>query len=373
MFYIEMLCMAASVCAAAAPRSEIVVSNPSAVDRIDEMVEADASLFPDTAFAIVDSDGNEVPYQITGDRKLIFQASVKADTSACYRIVCRTPAVADTVCYGRVFPERLDDLAWENDRSAYRAYGPALQRTGERAFGYDVWTKSVGAPILEHRYHNHIVNGISFHADHGNGMDVYAVGPTLGGGTSALCTASDSIVYPYCWESVEILDNGPLRFKARLVYPPADVNGTAVVETRVITLDKGSWLNKTEVSYSNMPSDVHPIAGIVIHSSNPSGYTIMPQCNALSYVDLTQNPDGDNGQIYIGIVAPDTDMRYMAMPAGQTGEAIGHAVAEFKAPAFTYYWGSGWSKGGMPSVEHWNRVLAEFSDNLAKPLEVEVR
>ena len=30
-------------------------------------------------------------------------------------------AKADTICYGRIFPERKDDLAWENDRAAYRA------------------------------------------------------------------------------------------------------------------------------------------------------------------------------------------------------------------------------------------------------------
>ena len=48
----------------------------------------------------------------------------------------------DVVACGRQYPERLDDVAWENDRAAYRAYGPALQEKGARAFGYDIWTKS---------------------------------------------------------------------------------------------------------------------------------------------------------------------------------------------------------------------------------------
>ena len=52
---------------------------------------------------------------------------------------------------------------------------------------------------------------ISYHIDHGNGMDCYAVGPTLGGGTAALMPDS-AIVYPYCYKDYEILDNGPLRF-----------------------------------------------------------------------------------------------------------------------------------------------------------------
>ena len=26
---------------------------------------------------------------------------------------------------GRLYPERLDDMTWENDRGIYRVYGPA--------------------------------------------------------------------------------------------------------------------------------------------------------------------------------------------------------------------------------------------------------
>ena len=54
------------------------------------------------------------------------------------------------------------------------------------AFGYDIWTKCVPHKVLDRRYYDDKVNKISFHVDHGEGMDVYAVGPTLGGGTAAL-------------------------------------------------------------------------------------------------------------------------------------------------------------------------------------------
>ena len=60
---------------------------------------------------------------------------------------------------------------------------------------------------------------VSYHIDHGNGLDYYKVGPTLGAGTSALL-ANDSIVYPYCYKDYQILDNGPLRFTVKLVYNP---------------------------------------------------------------------------------------------------------------------------------------------------------
>ena len=102
---------------------------------------------------------------------------------------------------------------------------------------------------------------ISYHIDHGNGMDCYAVGPTLGGGTAALMPDS-AIVYPYCYKDYEILDNGPLRFTVKLVFNPLVVkNDSNVVETRIIQLDKGSQLNKTTVSYEYL-TQATPVAAV---------------------------------------------------------------------------------------------------------------
>ena len=89
---------------------------------------------------------------------LIFPASVKGDASAVYTIAEGTPQPVDVVACGRQYPERLDDVAWENDRAAYRAYGPALQEKGERAFGYDIWTKyNTTEPVVEARYAGEIM------------------------------------------------------------------------------------------------------------------------------------------------------------------------------------------------------------------------
>lgn len=49
--------------------------------------------------------------------------------------------------------------------------------------------------------------------------------------------AGDTIVYPYCYATQEILDNGPLRFTVKLVYNPLVVKGdSTIIETRIITL-----------------------------------------------------------------------------------------------------------------------------------------
>ena len=117
-----------------------------------------------------------------------------------------------------MYPERVDDIAWENDRAAYRCYGPALQKSGERAFGNDVWLKNTPELVVEQRYFvedttkpiiaelkkkdpakaKALEMKTSYHYDHGNGLDCYKVGPTLGCGAPAILEGDD-LVYPYCY------------------------------------------------------------------------------------------------------------------------------------------------------------------------------
>lgn len=365
---------------ACSQKHSVIVENATGVDAEDEMAEvpvADllAAVGPD--FIISDADGAEVPYQITYDSLVVFPVSVPAQSSVEYTVAKGTPQSVDTLVWGRQFPERKDDMAWENDRSAYRAYGPALEASGERAFGYDIWTKSVPTPVLEQRFADDIERGISFHVDHGNGMDVYAVGPTLGGGTAALLDSVGNIVFPYCYDSYEILDNGPLRFTVRLTYKPLTVDGdTAVVESRLISLDRGSWLNRTAVSYDGLSAGCRIAPGIVVHSQNPDGYLSDPGKYYMAYADLTENADNGNGTIFVGVVAPEcAEFKYQAL-ADPAGDAVGHILAlsdYIPGDKYTYWWGSGWSKGGVPDMDAWQRILAAKAAFISAPLKATVK
>lgn len=379
--------------ATASAGTKIEVTNSSSFLRESEMIEIPAVDIPELSegckFRIVNADGIEQPYQLTHDGLLLLEVTADAGEKVEYEIWEGQPGDFAPVCYGRQFRERKDDLAWENDRSAYRAYGPALQRSGEKAFGYDIWSKSVPYPVLEQRFHDDIVRKISFHDDHGNGMDGYAVGPTLGGGTAALLDKKGNIIYPYCYESYEILDNGPLRFSFRLVYPVVEIDGENVKEIRTISLDKGSWLNKTTVDYEGLQREANVFQGIVVHSSNPNGFKVSPENQFVAYEDFTDAPDKGNGQVYVGIVSPDSDF-FSFVPRGKekqqvpgikdsidstSGDGIeGHvgAVAKTKpgSSALVYYWGSGWSKGGVSDYSDWQRYLSDFSKRLKEPLKI---
>ncbi len=367
------------VCASCSGSHTITVENQTELNRCDEIVEVDINALTGVtsgAFVILDQSGEEIPYQLTHDTKLIFPVSVKANDKVTFTIGKGKPALTDTFVCGRMVPERLDDMAWENDLCAYRAYGPALQKTGERAFGYDIWTKSVHEPVVDQRYYDHIKRNISFHEDHGKGMDVYAVGPTLGGGTAALLDSLDNIVYPYCYQDFEILDNGPLRFTVRLTYGNSSVdNDSTVTETRVISLDKGDFLNRTTVRYDGLSSGKKLAPGIVIHRQNPDAYILHEDKGYMAYADLTQDAEAGNGTIFIGIVSPESKQFTYKALTEPNGDAVGHilAPADYRnGTDFTYWWGAGWSKGFMPDMATWTAKLEDFAKRKAAPLTVTV-
>ncbi len=357
----------------------ISISNTSDFERTNEIVELDyatiTDLFKEGQFIIADLNGKEIPYQITYDKKLIFPVKVKAHEVINYTIKEGKPRSYETVTYAKHYPERLDDIAWENDRIAFRTYGPALQATGERAFGYDVWVKSVPQLVVEDRYYQELTNGISYHTDHGNGLDYYSVGPTLGAGTSALLS-DGNIVYPYCYKTYDIIDNGPLRMTVKLTYHPLTVGDDAnVIETRIISLDAGSQLNKFIVSFDNLSKQTPIVTGIVLHEPS-NDYQTDVQNGFIAYADPV---DPVNGQIYVGAVFPDKLEEAQAVMFSdeekKDRKANGHVLAisnYIPGSNYTYYAGAGWSKYGFETSASWYRHVHDFSKKIKEPLEVNV-
>ena len=385
----------------------VTVTNPLAMERSNEMVEVsmetvtDRLGLADTAqIVVLNADGQQVPYQITYDGKVISPAAIAAGGTATYTIQTGTPEAFDVKACGRCYPERMDDMAWENDLVAFRAYGPALQAKGERGFGYDLFTKyNTTEPMLEAMYAKELDKETlakiaelkktdpkaaaelsrerSYHIDHGYGMDCYAVGPTLGAGVAALMV-NDTIIYPWCYKNQEILDNGPLRFTVKLEFTPLTVKGdSTVVETRLITLDAGSHLNKTVVSYSNLKETLPIVAGIVLHE--PDGAVVADAANGyITYVDPTTGPD--NGKIFMGAAVPAVvkdakTVLFSEKEKKERNNADGHvlAVSDYEPGSeYVYYWGFAWDKADIKTADAWNRYMADFAQKVRNPLTVKV-
>lgn len=380
---------------------EITISNPSATDRTNEITEiakdAVAKLNGE-AFIISDNSGSQIPYQVTYDNKIIFPVSVKAGENVTYTITTGTPEEFKTIACGKQYPERVDDVAWENDRIAFRTYGPALQATGEKAYGYDIWVKCVSEPVVDMRYKTELdpetraqiaelrktdpkaaqqlAESVSYHIDHGNGLDYYKVGPTLGAGTSALM-ANDSIVYPYCYKDYQILDNGPLRFTVKLTYHPLTVKGNSnVIETRLISLDAGSQMNKCTITYDNLAEATPVVTGIVLHEPSEDYQADA----AKGYIAYADPADPVNGQIFVAAVFPEkiNEAKAVTFSDKEKAErgADGHVLAYSTynpGNAYTYYSGAGWSKWGFNNSGEWFTYVQNFARNLKEPLAVTIK
>lgn len=400
--------------AAQAADVKVTVKNSTVLNRAGETVELDASRLAkkvgSDSFVVTDADGREIPSQRTYDGKLIFQVSVGGKGSSTYIVKAGTPQQYESRVFGRQFPERVDDIAWENDRVAFRCYGPALQASGERAWGYDIWNKRTSELVVEQRYKGElnpevqsicrqlrergagdvaddVYNAFSYHVDHGNGMDCYKVGPTLGAGTTALLAADGkTIVYPRCYKSFRILDQGPLRFTVELTYETRDYEGQQETEVRLLSLDAGSQLNKVTVRYEGLQKPAQLATGIIVHNENPTAFVLNAQDGYMGYEDLgdpTQykekyraKQNKDFGQIYVGCVftTPKTTQEYRAgegLP-GACGHILG--LTTLKAGgAFTYYFGTGWSRNpetDFSSLSAWEGYLNRFAQQVRHPLKV---
>jgi hypothetical protein len=153
------------------------------------------------------------------------------------------------------------------------------------------------------------------------------------------------------------------------------------VETRIISLDKGSQLNKTVVYYTGLKKPAELGVGIVIHPSNPEGYVMNKDMGYIGYEDLTDNVNNNNGKIYVGAVFPIALKETKALLFSKKesnelrGGATGHVLAVsnyLPQSEFIYYWGDGWSKWGFPSKDLWEKYLQHFSIAVRNPLVVDL-
>lgn len=163
-FRVLSLFMFAMPLSAMADNVTVTVTNPYDVQR-QELIEVELKdvysklgIRNGESFIVKNALGQQVAYQISYDGKLLIDASVRPAGSADFTITPGTPKEMKTIVCGKQYPERVDDIAWENDRTAYRAYGPALQRTGEKAFGIDVWVKNTPDLEVDKRYVTELSN-----------------------------------------------------------------------------------------------------------------------------------------------------------------------------------------------------------------------
>jgi hypothetical protein len=354
-------------------QKSVIVSNSSDLDRKGEIVEVKAcckkSCIITKSVVLKNEKGEEVPYQLTyKDKKevqgLIFQADVKAKSTATYMLTEGKPTAVKAKTYGRFVPERKDDFAWENDFAAYRMYGPALVKENP-SNGVDFWAKSTEELVVDQRYKEDIYNGISYHIDHGKGLDFYKVAHTLGCGGVAPY-AADSLWVGNQFDSYKVLENGPLRTVFTLTYTSVKVGNDFYKETITITANAGSLLNKAVVTYTGKANKIQLASGIYLHDGK-GNLQLKKEKGTVAYAEEAVSDFGvPAGRNYIGVVAPGKE----GMKKGE------HAfiLSDYKpGNLFTYYFGGGWSKWKYPTDADWFKAVNDFTAKTKSPLKVKMK
>lgn len=340
----------------------LTVSNPTAMQR-SELVAIDASLSPFPAkdgVIVRDMSNIERPTQWTYDGKLLMEVHVRPHGKAVFTLQPGTPAAFRSWVDGRQYPERLDDIAFENDRIGFRIYGPALQRKGEKGFGYDLWVKRTTEFVLGELYRND--PRLSFHLDYGKGVDCFAVGPTLGCGTPAMLQQGE-IRFPWCYETYQILDKGPLRFTVQINFP-ATADG--ITEHRILSIDKGSNFVESTVWYDGLKQPTDVLAGFPIRPAGAE--TVVKGDSYIQYADPTIEPDRYQTQVYVALLFPNQKV--------DIGEVQQHAVGIMRrytsGQRFHYYIGAAWSEFDVRSQGEWQLRIDGLMQAKKNPLQITI-
>ncbi|HEY5393123.1 MAG TPA: DUF4861 family protein, partial [Hanamia sp.] len=192
------------------------------------------------------------------------------------------------------------------------------------------------------------------------GLDFYDVGFSLGSGSSDPYV-NDSIYYSKNFRTQKVLDNGPLRSTFELGYEAWNVNGTSVTESKIISLDAGSQLNRMETKYTFNGKSEMPVAiGIVKRKAN--GDMLLNETSGI--MGYWEPQHGKDGTLGIGSVMEEPVLNMQV----KDHHLLTIISATSKKP-FVYYTGAAWDKAGLiTNSKEWFNYLQNFKEKIQRPL-----
>lgn len=317
----------------------------------------------------VDNDGDGVMDVI------LFQPKVAAKSQNSYEIVAvseTSKPKAPEYCYSRFVPERTDDYAWENNRVAFRVYGPTAQKMNEEgdpagtlSSGVDAWFKKVEYPVINKWYKKDLDKTGSYHKDTGEGMDSFHVGSSRGVG--GIAVKKDTTYYiSKNYTKYRTITTGPIRTSFYVEYADWDAKGDIIKESRVISLDLGSNLSKFEIAIDGTNKVA---AGLTLHD-NKGVVDANPKKGWLTYWESY-----DDTQAGTAIVA--SSKYFSDYEVYKTKQVdLSNAFANLKVidNKLVYYAGFCWTASNQfKNQKEWEEYLTLFSEKINCPLTVKVK
>ncbi|MFB9109770.1 DUF4861 family protein [Flavobacterium gyeonganense] len=361
------------MCFWAQNKATINIENNSALDRKEAVVAISwkniLERYPeiDTSnFVVINTKTKkQVIFQLehrmsSAIQNLLIQVDIKAKSKLTFSIQKGKPEIFTVKTYARYVPERKDDFAWENDKIAFRTYGKAIEGSNEDAYGFDVWVKRTNKMIINERY-----KLADYHTDHGDGLDYYQVGHTLGAGNMAPYV-KDSIRYSANYHRWKMLDNGPLRSTFQLIYDSWNAGGIKIGVIKTISLDAGSQLSRIENNYTFDETQTLPIVAGISKRANPGKILLNEQQGIMAYWEPASDKNGTTATGVI-LTTPVSNMwadkiQLLAKTTVQNNEPV------------IYYSGAAWDKAGkFTDAKKWFDYLENFYHEINNPLVVSVK
>ncbi|EAR02861.1 hypothetical protein FB2170_06220 [Maribacter sp. HTCC2170] len=360
----------------------ILVKNSLDIERFSETVELTKGLLKINSLdglGVRDLESNEVLIsQLVdedGDNQfdlLIFQPKINGKSRKSYEIIKTAdgdqPQSID-YCYSRFVPERTDDYAWENNRVAFRMYGPTAQKMvedgkkgGTLSSGVDAWLKKVDYPIINKWYKKETQTGGTYHEDDGEGLDNFHVGVSRGVGGVAVKKDS-SYHFSKNYTEWRTITTGPIRTSFHLEIDKWTAAGSLIKESKVISLDYGNNLSKFEVILEGT-NEIS--AGLTLHEKDGQ-VSFNKEQGWVSY----WQPHG-NSELGTGIIAePGAFLGYEKYDVEQKDLSNVYAHLKVSGKKITYYAGFGWKeRGRFNNQQQWEHYLEQISRQLQNPLTI---
>ena len=368
------------LCFSCAEKSSEVLSvrvkNNLDLDRAFETVEVDITDLDlnRKSLEVLNSETKAVLISQIVDNFILFQPEISANSEVTFKINLVEKKDIDSSlirCYSRFVPERTDDYAWENNRVAFRTFGPVAQKMiedgvkgGTLTSGIDAWLKRVEYPIINKWYARGVIEKGAYHKDIGEGLDNFHVGVSRGvGGISVKTDSTYAVSKNFtAWKTIT---TGPIRTSFILNYEDWDAGGKVIQERKHISLDYGQNLTRFIVELSGTDNIS---VGLTSHKKDGEVTTNKVE-GWMSYWEPFDDSELGQGVVISNpkrIIAFDN---YLTNRKDESNLYVQSNVSG----AFEYYAGFGWKKSGQFETKaDWNNYLSRFSKCLDNPLEVNV-
>lgn len=331
---------------------------------------------------IKDAQNNSLTIQWidnNGDGKndeVLFQAKVDAKKTNSYTIVADSKtAVPESklTTYSRLVPERVDDYTWENDKIAFRVYGPKGQaealagvKGSTLSSGVDIWFKRTEKSVINEWYKGYLTDPMYYHKDtRGEGYDPYHVGDSRGTGGIGIWK-DEKLQVSKNFTSSKTIAEGPLRTVFELTYAPW--SEFDVKETKRISLDLGSNFSKFESTFETEKQVPNYTIGITLHKNE--GESKLNDKNGY-YLHWEKIDDAFVGE---GIVVDPKIVEKSIAFKSEIPDQSNLLVITKPQKKLTYYAGFAWQKSGqIQTQKDWENILQKQSKIVANPLIITVK